>query len=555
MMRMRRVPLAAIAFAIVSGSVSAAAQKAAPQTPSAPKPAAAPGADSTAAWAHVTYISGPTVYLDAGTRAGLEQGAHLTVLRDTTFVAELAVQYISSSSAACTIVRGSSLTVATGDSARFRPVAAPAAAATATATLPERSPAGGARRPANTLRGRLGLRYLMLDPGTGPAGVVTQPAFDLRLDGTHLGDSPVGIAVDVRAQRSIMQPPDSLHPAPTYPLNVTRVYKAALQWNPVGNATTITIGRQFSSTSSSVGLFDGVALDFAHPRWSVGAFGGLQPSWYDFGFSDSTREYGAYVQWHNVSMHLPVWSFTLGGVGAYTMGQIDREFTYATAMMVSSRFTAYVTQELDINRGWKAAQEHAVATPTSTFANFQFSITDALSLDGGVDNRRNVLLYRDYVNPETVFDNSFRQGMWGGATVNLRGRFRLSAEARTTSGGPAGTAQSYTGSMGVMRLTAIDLGVHLRDTHYTGQLSSGDLQSVSVEINPFDLVHLEGSGGIRTSNATLLGMGLGSSRTTWSSIDADWGIGRNVYLMLSVYREMGGAFHNSQNFMSISYRF
>lgn len=548
MMPMLRGATAVIAIAIAS--VSAGAQQ-----PVAQRPPASPPADSTAAWAHVTYISGPTVYLDAGTRAGLTQGAHLTVLRDTTFVAELAVQYISSSSAACTIVRASSFTVAAGDSARYSPAAVPVAAATASGALPARESPGFTRRPANRLRGRLGVRYLMVDPGTGPAGVVTQPALDLRLDGTHLSDSPVGIAVDVRAQRSIMQPPDSLHPAPTYPLNVTRVYKAALQWNPAGSATTVTIGRQFSSTSSSVGLFDGVALDVAHPRWSVGAFGGLQPSWYNFGFSDSTREYGAYVQWHNVSMRLPVWSFTVGGVGAYTMGQINREFTYATAMVMSSRFTAYVTQELDINRGWKAAQEHTAATPTSTFATFQFSVSDAFSLNGGVDNRRNVLLYQNYVNPETVFDNSFRQGMWGGATLNLRGRFRLSGEARTTSGGPAGTAQSYTGAMSVMRLTAVDLGFHLRDTHYAGQLSTGDLQSVSAEINPFNLVHLEATGGLRTSNATMLGMGLGSTRTSWSSFDADWAVGRNVYLMLSVYREMGGAFHNSQNFMSISYRF
>ncbi len=540
-----------IAMTIAGGRTPAAAQK----PLSAQKPAAPLPVDSAAAWAHVTYISGPTVYLDVGTRGGLEQGAHLTVLRDTTFVAELAVQYVSSSSAACTVVRASSLSVATGDSARFTPVVAPVAAATATETLPERASPGTGGRAAHLLRGRLGLRYLMLDPGTGPAGVVTQPALDLRLDGTQLGDSPIGVSVDVRAQRSIMQPPDSLHPAPTYPLNVTRVYKAALQWNPVGSATTITIGRQFASTSSSVGMFDGLALDFAHRHWTAGVFGGLQPSWYDFGFSDSTREYGAYLQWHNASLQLPIWSFTFGGVGAYTMGQIDREFTFATATLVASRFTAYVTQELDINRGWKAAQEHAAATPTSTFANFQFSITNALSLDGGVDNRRNVLLYRDYVNPEAVFDNSFRQGMWGGVTLNLRGRFRLSGEARTTSGGPAGLAQSYTGSMSLMRLTPLDLGVHLRDTHYTGQLSTGDLQSASLEANPFNLVHLEGTGGLRTSNATTAGMGLGTTRTTWSSIDADWAMGRNVYLMLSVYREMGGAFHNSQNYVSISYRF
>jgi hypothetical protein len=385
--------------------------------------------------------------------------------------------------------------------------------------------------------------------------VVTQPAFDLRLDGTHLGGSPVGLAVDVRAQRSIVQPPDSLHPAPTYPLNVTRVYRAAFQWNPPGSGTTITLGRQFSATSSSVGMFDGLALDFAHRHWTVGAFGGLQPSWYSFGFSDSTREYGAYLQWHNAPVAFPAWSFTLGGVGAYTMGQIDREFTYATAMVTASRFSAYVTQELDINRGWRAAQEHAGAVPTSTFATVQFSITDALTLDGGVDNRRNVRLYRDYVNPATTFDDSFRQGEWGGATVNLFTRLRLSGEARITSGGPAGTARSYTGTVGVVRLTRFDVGVHARDTHYAGDLSSGDLQSVSLDVSPFDLVHLGATGGVRTSQATTLGMGLGSSRTSWTSVDADWALGRNVYVIASVYRELGAGFHNAQNFLSISYRF
>ncbi|MGA9838275.1 MAG: hypothetical protein WBQ26_13245 [Gemmatimonadaceae bacterium] len=523
---------------------------------SAQQPAAAPPVDSTRAWAHVTYISGPTVYLDAGQVAGLRQGAHLQVVRDTAFVAELAVQYISSTSAACTVVRSGTLAVAVGDSAAFTPAASPVAAATPTATIAARaSSRAPAWRETNRLRGRIGVRYLTSDAGIGPAGVMSQPAFDVRLDGTHLSDSPFGLSVDVRAQRSILAPPDSTHPAPTYPLNVTRVYKAAVQWNPTGTPTTITIGRQFSVTSSSVGLFDGIALDYTERHWSAGAFGGLQPSLLTFGLSDSTREYGAYVQWHNAAMAMPIWSFTVGGVGAYTMGQIDREFTYATAMVVTSRLSAYVTQELDINRGWRAMQEHSAATPTSTFATVQLSLTDVLSLNGGVDNRRNVLLYQDYVNPETIFDNSFRQGIWGGASLNLHGRFRLSGDARTTSGGPAGNARSYTGSMGVMRLTPLELGFQARATHYSGALSSGDLQSLSAELSPFDLFHVEATGGLQTSKPTILGSGIGPSRLTWSSLDADWAIGRSIYLMFSIYRELGSGMRNSQNFLSISYRF
>ncbi len=538
----RHLPTLPLAAAALVAAAGIPAGRAAAQTP-------AP------AWAHVTYISGPTIYVDAGTRAGLVTGAHLTVRRDTTFVAELAVKYISSSSAACTVVRPSTRTIAVGDSARYTPAAVAAAPTQPVAKLPASTPVSAVRPWADRLRGRIGVRYLTIDPGTGPAGVMSQPEFDLRLDGSHVGGSAFGMSVDVRAQRSILPAPDSAHPAPTYPLDVNRVYKAAVQWNPAGSAATVTIGRQFSSTSTSVGLFDGVALDYARTNWSAGAFAGLQPSWYTFAFSDSTREYGAYVQWHNVVGRAPIWSLTLGGVGAYTMGQIDREFTYVTAMVAASRFTAYLTQEVDVNRGWRAAAEHAAVTPTSTFGTVQFSVSDALSLDAGIDNRRNVRLYTDYLNPEAAFDNSFRQGVWGGATLNLHGRFRVSGEARRTSGGAAGVAQSYTGSAGVMRLTSLDLGFHVRDTHYTGQLSAGDLQSVSAEANPLGLVHLEASGGLRTSTPTALGMALGSSRVTWTSFDADWAVGRSIYMMFSVYRELGSGAHNAQNFVSIAYRF
>ncbi|MDE3054769.1 MAG: hypothetical protein KGJ70_12840, partial [Gemmatimonadota bacterium] len=68
-----RAPIASIAAAALLAAAGGAVRPAAAQTP-------AP------AWAHVTYVSGPTIYVDAGTRAGLATGAHLTVRRDTTFV-------------------------------------------------------------------------------------------------------------------------------------------------------------------------------------------------------------------------------------------------------------------------------------------------------------------------------------------------------------------------------------------------------------------------------------------------------------------------------------
>ncbi|MFP5354684.1 MAG: hypothetical protein ACLGIK_05945 [Gemmatimonadota bacterium] len=69
----------------------------------------------------MTYISGPSVYIDVGTRAGLHEGSRLQVMRGSSVIAELVVAYVSSSRASCT-VSSSSAAVAVGDSARFTPV-------------------------------------------------------------------------------------------------------------------------------------------------------------------------------------------------------------------------------------------------------------------------------------------------------------------------------------------------------------------------------------------------------------------------------------------------
>ena len=43
-----------------------------------------------------------------------------------------------------------------------------------------------------SLRGRIGLRYLLLNPAAGVA--LAQPGIDARLDGQRLGGSAIGIA-------------------------------------------------------------------------------------------------------------------------------------------------------------------------------------------------------------------------------------------------------------------------------------------------------------------------------------------------------------------------
>ena len=71
-----------------------------------------------AAWTTVTYLSGTSVYVDAGTKNGLKEGSRLQVIRGGEPIADLVVAFISSTRASCTVER-SSAAPAVGDSVRY----------------------------------------------------------------------------------------------------------------------------------------------------------------------------------------------------------------------------------------------------------------------------------------------------------------------------------------------------------------------------------------------------------------------------------------------------
>jgi hypothetical protein len=480
------------------------------------------------------------VYLDAGTKHGLKIGTHLEVTRGSTFVAELVVEYVSSTRASCRVAR-STLPIAVGDSARYE-----AAATVESQMIAATVPAGRTTRRSTVrpVRGRLGFRYLRADPGLGPASVVVRPAFDVRADGHRMNGTPLGITLDVRAYRDRHALSDA---------NVTRVYQAAVEVSPPRGGTRLAFGRQFSTALTPIGIFDGVAIDVDRSRWSVGALGGSQPEPVRFGLSGDIREYGAYVQMHNERNTAPSWSATLGAIGSYAHGEIDREFAYLQSTFTAPRLSLYAAQELDVNRGWKNDAEASSVVPTSTFAMMRVSLTSDFQLNVGYDSRRNVRLYRDFLTPEIEFDDSFRRGAWGGASLTALGHVRLSADARRSSGGSAGASESYTGLLSVYRLTPLQLGVRGRMTSFTGSLSRGALASAAVEVTPFGSLHVEGTTGLRrdqtpTDSTTSPGV-------RWNEVSADIGIGRSVYILVSGYRESGPGIRSSQAYVALSYRF
>jgi hypothetical protein len=509
--------------------------------------------DTTASkTAKVSYVTGNSVYISAGREDGLREGASVDLIRGERSVVTLKVAYLSSHQAACEIVTAS-VSPVVGDVVRYLPSAGPTAA-----TAVSGDSGGGAgdqiRRyskrngPGFGLRGRIGARYLIVKQRDSTGTQFSQPALDLRLDGAGLGGSPIGLTADVRARRTKSTLADGSQVID----GRTRIYQASIFINTPGAPFRASFGRQFSPTLATVSIFDGGLLDINKPSWGIGAFGGTQPD-PDLGYSKEIAEYGGYIQVHNRPGARSQWSFVTGGIGSYTQGKANREFVYLQGAYTGRHLSSYVAQEIDYNRPWKRALGEPAISATSTFGNILYRFGESFSIHGGIDNRRNVRLYRDVVTPDVAFDDSYRQGIWGGATLFLSRRLRLGFDARSSRGGPNGKADAYTASFGLDRLTPLHLGLRTRHTRYTNPTLSGWLHSGALSFEPSPWLRLEFNGGLRqeTNPAAIPA----DSRVTWYGLDLDLSLGRALYVILSGTRERGGLQADDQAYGGISYRF
>ncbi|HEU4993221.1 MAG TPA: hypothetical protein VFT29_00295 [Gemmatimonadaceae bacterium] len=513
----------------------------------------------------MTYLSGTSVYLDAGERDGLTEGALLDVIRRGSPVAQLRARFVSPSRSQCDLVPGGATDLQVGDSVRYtrRSGAAVAAAlAKDTAAAVQITSAAARSRPltgTNQLHGRLGVRYLAAWQRDSGAARLAQPASDVRIDGAVPGIASLEIAVDARARRTQSVTIDGV----TAPSRTsTLIYQSSLAWRAAPGAR-VRLGRQYSTELSAVSLFDGALLEMDSRHVGAGAFAGTQPDVLTMGYSTRVREYGAYVSARATPLNSAA-SLTTGAIGSYDGGQIDREFGFVSASWYGRLASLYAVQELDYNRGWKQTLGTPTFLPTSTFASLRVRATDAVSIQAGYDSRRSVRLYRNYITPAVTFDDSFRTGIWGGLFAEIGSHANASFDARHSKGGLADTTR-VSGAANVFTMTAslhdetrIPSAVRTRTSVFRTPAASGWLQTLAVSGNLTETVQLEASGGLRrdipaagTASAAI------SPRLTvrWLELDADVSLGRSWYLLFAASSERGGWEGSDQIYSALTYRF
>ena len=556
-------------LAAIVAWLSAAAPLMAQQTPPPPPPAPAPPAgqapsavqppNTTSAPAgtavtRVTYLSGPSIYVEAGRDDGLETGDTLEVVRDGKTIATLAVAYLSPHRAACTAAAVAA-PIAVGDEVRYTPHRRPAAATGATAaaagTAAAGTPAasGAAVHHGSGLHGRAGVRYLAVKDHTAADAGFTQPALDLYLSDYGVGS--FDFLLDVRSRRTYRTSPSEVDSIDTY----NNVYRANAVWHLADPRQRVSIGRQFAPSLSVMGLFDGALYEFNPGRWSVGAFAGTEPDPVGLKPSGDVHDYGGYWQYRASPEQERRWEITAGAIGSYQDGNPNREFSFLQGRYHGPKLNAFAVEEIDFYRGWKVqdAGESQVSL-TSTFTYLTYAASEHVTFYGGYDNRRNVRLDRDIVTPVTEFDDSHRQGGWGGASFRMGNHFALGGDLRRSTGGPNGTADGYAVNAGIDRLTAADLSFTGRATHYSNEENDGWLYALDIGGDIMNRVHL-GVGGGHMEETSAREPAL-DRQADWYDLEIDVVLGRRWLLLFSGERYIGQDFEdNDQYYASVSYRF
>ncbi len=508
--------------------------------------------------AKVTYLTSATVYVDAGSEEGVQEGDVLDVVRNGTVVGWLHVFVVSTHKSGCRR-EDPGLDIVVGDIVRFVPHVDPtkacgellppratSATGAAAAEAPRRASSGRGMLRDWGLAGRIGLRYLLVQqPDTGYQ--FNQPGVDVRIAGTNLGGSPMGLEVDIRTYRSYRVSGDQ-----SAQLQTNRVYRANASWTGRDVPVRVVAGRMYSPTLATVSLFDGVLAEYAGPRWSIGGLAGSQPNPVTYGFSSDVRQYGGYATLRGLPGRKSNWGATMGLVGSYQEGEINREFLYLQGYYDTPRFSAYLAQEIDFNRGWKREQESSAISPTSIFGTVRFRVTQQFTLSAGIDSRRNVLLYRDYIDPLIEFDDAFREGYWAAR----RGVVPLADGGRERALRPRRRRRGRRVVLAAPRVVAApDRVARRRRPRDLLQQRASEGAAVLAGAGSVDHADHPRSARRRHAPGDRTALDVPETQLLWYGLNFDIAFGRHWLYLLSFEQTTGGIEDNRQLFTSFSYRF
>lgn len=390
----------------------------------------APAADTF----EVKYLSAENVYLNGGQKDGLAVGARLSVIGPTRSKAELEVVYVSEHSASCVFV-GEARDVNVGDKVRLSSVpqvdstvAVDTVSSQPKAEIPVAEPIKPKPiRRTVPLSGSISFLLYHWNDNAISKLDFTQTTARVsvrarRLWGKEITFSMRGRGRFDKRQRDITSV-------------ITRndwqnsLWELSLSYQEPTSRVHASAGRILLSKASSVGYLDGLLLEgILSERLRIGVLGGTSPDWFYQDNRLTLMKAGGYFAYLSGDPAALRFEQTLGGVGEWHSGEINREYLILQGRLShGSNWSIGHTAELDLNRGWRRIRAGNQFELSNLYVNGWVRPTARIRLGLSYDNRKNYWTYESRSVADSLFDDQLRQGVRLQSDLNLPAQLFVSA--------------------------------------------------------------------------------------------------------------------------------
>ncbi len=410
--------------------------------------------------AAVTYLSSGTVYINAGTTAGLAAGDTVIVLHKPSHRIPLVIAAISSGSSSAPYAWKIG-EIAVGDSIFvLRPITKPAPEqhqATASSSDTTRAAQSGtgkflvssANKPPDfsAIHGRVAVQYVGAGQLKGTMNF-SQPSLLLQLSSQRLFGSNYTFTFYGRSYYDF-SPQYGFYG--TGPRMKMRLYQMQISSAP-GDGVGFDVGRLTSRYAGGLGQVDGAQVYLKKGNFAAGALLGTQPDYTNSNL-DLSQQRGivfASYGWGDVFANRT--DVTLAYGRQLHEGRFDRDFLYLQGSShLSSSLMLYESSEIDLHTIENGIRSGAFNL-TNTFASVSYFPTDWLTVNGGYDATRAIYLFDSMKSiADSLINRELQQGFRGGVsfrlplrlTASFDGTYRAKTADTRDSRSLSGSLRSY----------------------------------------------------------------------------------------------------------------
>lgn len=424
----------------------------------------------------IAYISGATIYINAGRLADVVPGDTARVFRADTVIGSVVVTAIADSSSAAKVAAHLK-PFAIGDAVVFRiPVKRKTHEASAIELSGARnSPASKSRSlpPSpreNVLSGRIALQYNMI-AAEDAALNLSQPAAVVQMNVANLFGA--GMALRIYGV-------SFLNGNGAYALfgNRAGLQNNFYQVSLTGETTAIPfgygIGRLSSRFVSGLGTFDGAEAYYRISSFTAGVIGGAVPLVPSSTLGYAGTRTAAYLNYHSGTDIFRQYDGTAAYVQRMVGGKLDRNYLYLqNSLSLGSDMSFYESSEIDLSR----LSNDRPATGlnfSNTFFSMNYFPVKWLFANIGYDAYRTVYLFQTMKSiPDSLIDTGILQGFRAAVTAYLPGSVTISADASMrTRPDYARTEHTVGGSVRSSDLLDLGLGASVRYMNLIGVYSN-----------------------------------------------------------------------------------